>query len=107
MNQSLRCQSMGRHLFPSLLFFTCLFPLAAMATPASDDFIRGYATAILQRDFQVTAETLSVHSGVVTIRGLEASDVVQDQIQTSLSAIEGVSQVVVAKEGERTPTGGG
>jgi hypothetical protein len=105
MNQSLHSPSMGRLLFPGLLFFTCLFPIVAMATQASDEFIRGYATAILQRDFQITAETLSVHSGVVIIRGLEASDVVRDQIQTSLSAIEGVSQVLVAKEDERTPTG--
>ena len=107
MKQSLHRRSKGRAIFSGLLLLAFFFPGVAAATSASDEFIRGYATAILQRDFQITAETLSVQSGVVYIRGLEASDVVRDRMKTSLSSIEGVRQVVVAKKGEGAlaPTG--
>jgi hypothetical protein len=99
MDQS-RHLSRGKRFFLNLLFVVFFCPGAAMAAPGNDEFIRGYATAILQRDFQVTAETLSVKSGIVYISGLEASDVVRDQVKTSISAIEGVSQVVIVLVGE-------
>lgn len=89
-----------------LLFLVLFLPGVAMATQASDEFIRGYATAILQRDFQLTAKTLNVQSGVVYISGLEASDVVRDRMKISLSAIEGVSQVVVIEEADSSPKRG-
>ena len=47
-------------------------PVAA-AGSTNDEFIRGYAAATLQRDFQITAESLKVQSGVIYIQGLEAS----------------------------------
>jgi hypothetical protein len=74
-------------------------PVAATG-PVSDEFISGYATAILHRDFQITAESLKVQHGVIYIQGLEASDTVNDRIKTSLSAIDGVRKVVVTREGE-------
>jgi hypothetical protein len=74
--------------------------LAAAAGPVSDEFINGYATAILQRDFQITAEFLKVQHGVIYIQGLESSDTVNDRIKTSLSAIDGVRKVVITREGE-------
>ena len=91
MNQSLQRRLNARTFFSSLLFFGVLFPGIALATPASDEFIRGYATAILQRDFQVTAETLRVQSGVIYIQGLEATNDVRDRMKTSLSSIQGVN----------------
>jgi hypothetical protein len=106
MKQSQQTRSKGRHLHWGLLFFGFFIPAVATATPASDEYIRGYATAILQRDFQVTAKTLNVQSGVVYISGLEASDVVRDRMKTSLAAIDGVHQVVVTEKGEVVPTGG-
>ena len=42
-------------LVPGLLALVLSQPFAAAATPANDEFIRGYATAILQHEFQVTA----------------------------------------------------
>lgn len=106
MHQHLRGKSKSRRIIPGLFLFAVIFAGSAAATPASDEFIRGYATAILQRDFQITAKTLNVQSGVVYISGLEASDVVRDRMKTSLAAIDGVRQVVVAEKGEFIPTGG-
>jgi hypothetical protein len=82
-----------------LLMFGLAGPAAATG-PVSDEFISGYATAILQRDFQISAEFLKVQYGVIYIQGLEASDTVNDRIKTSLAAIDGVRKVVVTREGE-------
>jgi len=106
MNQYLQRSLNEMHIFSGFFFLVLCSSGSAGAALASDEFIRGYATAILQRDFQITAETLSVQSGVIYIRGLEASDVVRDRMKSSLSSIDGVSQVVVAEDGEFAPTGG-
>ncbi len=83
----------------TLLLFTLFLPRYAVATgPTSDQFISGYATAVLKRDFQISAEFLQVQSGVIYLQGLEASDTVSDKIKTSLSSIEGVRKVVITKE---------
>ncbi|AGF77566.1 Protein of unknown function (DUF1207) [Desulfocapsa sulfexigens DSM 10523] len=94
------------HIFSGLLFLVIFFPCSSGAAPASDEFIRGYAAAILQRDFQITVEKLNVQSGVIYIRGLEAPDEVRDRMKSSLSSIEGVSQVFVVEDGKITPTDG-
>jgi len=83
------------------LFLLVLFlSRTVAATPTSDEFIRGYAMAVLQRDFQITAASLKVQYGIIYIQDLKASDIVQAKIQTSLSSIEGVKQVVVGKDGK-------
>ncbi len=87
--------------FTGMLLCSLFLPGSAAATgPTSDQFITGYATAVLKRDFQISAELLRVQYGVIYIQGLEASDTVSDTIKTSLSAIEGVRKVVINKEGE-------
>jgi len=82
-----------------LAMLVCSIPVAA-AGPSSDEYIRGYAEAILKRDFQIFAESLKVQHGVIYIRALEASDVVDDRIKTSLAAIEGVRKVVISRQGD-------
>ena len=91
-------------LVPGLLALVLSQPFAAAATPANDEFIRGYATAILQHEFQITATTLSVDAGVIRIQGLAASDEVRDRMKTSLASIEGVSEVVIVDAGSSIPT---
>lgn len=76
-------------------------PLFATAPP-SDEFLGGYATAILERDFQITAEYLTVRQGIVYIQGLQSSDTVNDRIRTSLAAIDGIRKVVITRKGEVT-----
>jgi hypothetical protein len=51
--------------------YTCTLVLLLLAAPAlaeDDDFIRGYAAAVLQRDFEIKPEAVSVKNGVVTVR---------------------------------------
>ncbi len=87
--------------FAGILLSSLFLQGSAAATgQTSDQFIAGYATAVLKRDFQISAELLQVKYGVIYIQGLEASDTVSDTIKTSLSAIEGVKKVVITKEGE-------
>ena len=63
----------------ALLFLLVLSrPVAAAQT--SDEYIRGYASATLQRDFQITADSLKVQYGVIYIQRLEASDVIDDRV---------------------------
>ncbi len=86
-------------LVAGLLLLALFLPGSAVATgPTSDQFITGYATAVLKRDFQISAELMQVQHGVIYIQGLEASDTVSDKIKTSLSSIEGVRKVVFTKE---------
>jgi len=94
MNQFLQQRPKFMYLLSGLLFLALIVPGIATATSTSDEFILGYATAVLQRDFQVTAATLRVQSGSIYIQGLEAPDAVRDRIQTSLAAIKGVNRVV-------------
>jgi hypothetical protein len=94
------------HIFSGLFFLALFFPCDCGAAQASDEFIRGYATAILQRDFQITAETLRVQSGIIYIRGLETSDDMRDRLKSSLSSIEGVRQVMVVEDSGIAPTEG-
>jgi hypothetical protein len=85
--------------FLVVLFITTLFlSRAAAAVPVGDEFIRGYATAVLQYDFQITVKSLKVQNGVIYIHGVEASEVGLDKIRVALSSIEGVKQVVITKE---------
>ena len=70
------------------------------ALAVTDEFIHGYATAILQRDFQLSAATLQVRGGVIFVQGVDASDLNFDRMKVSLAAIEGVKKVVASQEGE-------
>ena len=83
-----------------LTLLICSRPAAAAAESSNDEYIRGYAAAILKRDFQVSAESLKVRRGVIYIQALEASDVIDDRIKTSLAAIEGVRQVIISRQGD-------
>jgi hypothetical protein len=87
-------------LIAGVLLFLFVLSRPVAAGPSSDEYLRGYAAAILQRDFQITADSLKVQDGVINIHGLEASDVIDDRIKTALSAIDGVKRVVVTREGD-------
>jgi hypothetical protein len=86
--------------FAGILVISALLSRTAGAVPVSDEFIRGYASAILQRDFHVTVQAISVHDGVIQLQGLEATDVTRERVHKMLSSIEGVRQVVIADKEE-------
>ena len=103
MKQSIPIRSRAISIVAGLLLLVLPLPRTSAATPASDEFIRGYATALLERDFQIAAESMDVQHGVIYLQGLKASDVVSDRIRTSLSSVEGVKQVVIMKDGQLPP----
>lgn len=82
--------------------------LVAVATVPSadgqedDSFIRGYAAAVLQRDFEIKADAVSVKDGVVTVRA-DLSESEQERLTTALRQISGVAQVVVVP-GDTAPS---
>lgn len=67
---------------------------SATAYGQGDEFIRGYAAAVLQRDFNLNADAVSVNGGVVTVHA-DLSDVERERLSTALGAIAGVERVVV------------
>jgi len=100
MNQPIPLRSKIISIVIGLLLLVLLLFKIAEATPPSDEFIRGYAMALMQPDFKITEASLRVQHGIIYIQGLNASDVDKDRIQTSLSSIEGVKQVVFSKGGK-------
>lgn len=83
------------------------------APPDRDDaFIRGYATAILERELSLRIRDLDVRDGVVTVRDADLGEVPQEKVRTVLSRIQGVREVkfIAAAPGGPPPapvTGGG
>lgn len=76
-------------------------PGPALAAAGTDGFIEGYAAAILERDFQLTASSLRVQNGIVT---LSAADLVgrdRDRIIAALSRIRGAVRVEVVDAATR------
>lgn len=72
---------------------------AAAESPASDDrYIAGYATAILERQIQVSAVTLEVRDHVIFLdaRGLGRNE--RNKIRSVLKSINGVKDVVYNDE---------
>lgn len=68
---------------------------SAVAAPGTDGFIEGYAAALLERDFQLTASSLRVQNGIVM---LSATDLVgrdRGQIIAALSRIRGTVRVEI------------
>lgn len=100
MNRTIQLRSKTISIVMGLLLLVLLVSTVAESTPTSDEFIRGYAMAILQRDFQIGEASLKVQYGIIYIQGLNASDADRAKIQTSLSSIEGVKRVVVSKDGK-------
>jgi hypothetical protein len=100
MNRATRVKSRFCSLLLGSFVFFLFLPHSGAALPPGDDFIRGYATAILQRDFQITAQSLEVKNGIIYIEGLKTSDEEGRKIKNALAAIEGVKQVVIIEGGK-------
>lgn len=77
-----------------LVVFVFLFSLPVPAS-ADDSFIRGYASAVLEREFHTTVPSLNVEEGVVTLKADEIRDADSGGIVTELLKIEGVKKVQI------------
>jgi Protein of unknown function (DUF1207) len=62
---------------------------------ASDEFIAGYASAILEHEFDVTDATVEVHNGAIVVTTKTLGNVDRGKMRTALQEIPGVSGVEI------------
>jgi Protein of unknown function (DUF1207) len=75
------------------------------AAPVSDDYLRGYAAAMLERELGVRAPSLEVRDGIVQISAADLGSADRDAVVAALARIEGVKQVrIVSTPTALTPT---
>jgi uncharacterized protein DUF1207 len=67
----------------------------AEAAPVTDDYIKGYAAAILGWRFNVQAQSLQVSGGTIQLARRDLANVDESAVVAALSKIEGVSRVVI------------
>lgn len=72
----------------------------AVASSSEDSYISGYASAVLEREFDVESATITVKDGVVTLVADQLPGDSHDKIVSSLSAIRGVVRVEIAEQAE-------
>ena len=70
-----------------------VFP--ANATQVSDEYLRGYASALLKHQFQGKARAVLVQNGVIFLHGLNLAPDLEKKLVRQLQAIDGVDRVVV------------
>jgi len=80
---------------------------AAAAAPTEDSFIAGYAAAVLERQFSLTAPTLRVQDGVITLAASDLAAADRARVVAQLEKIRGVTRVVVLEPGTAPPPGVG
>lgn len=78
-------------------------PTAHAAQP-SDDFIRGYASAVVAMNYPAGVESIRVDDGVVYLDGVTLSEKEQTELHKMLSDVEGVIRVEFVTEIKRTDT---
>jgi len=69
--------------------------LSAGAAATDDAYMAGYAAAVLEREFRVTAPSLTVRDGVMTFAGSDLGGADQATVAAALSRIRGVRRVIV------------
>lgn len=92
--------------WPTVALATSLVLLltdSACSRPVSDEYISGFATAVLRHEFNVTNASLKVHNGIIWINGRDLEGINQDKLKRALGDIEGVKQVVL-EDGETPAT---
>ena len=81
----------------------CLLPIAAWAsapdpaTAVSDEFLRGYAAAVVKMNFASSAGAIRVEKGVVYIENVALSEDDKISLQRMLSESEGFVRLEVVK----------
>ena len=87
-------RSSARHIAAFVLIAT-LVAVPVQATPVPDEYIKGYAAAILGREFKVRAPSLRVSGGIIELAGAELAAADRSAVVAALAAIEGVTRVVI------------
>lgn len=78
-------------LFSLLVLLLFLAPVAVAASPSTDQYIRGYAEAILNLQFGVTSYDITVQDGTIV---LTPSDMKHHQFQEVVDALSRINGVV-------------
>src|SRR5688500_10532610 len=90
--------SSTRHIAAAVLI-VMLAAVPVQAAAVADDYIKGYAAAILAREFKVRAPSLRVSGGIVQLAEAELAAADRSAVVAALSAIEGVTRVVILNAG--------
>ena len=67
----------------------------SLGAAAGDDFIRGYASAVLEREFGIKNFSLEVAGDAITVTSGDQSDADPDKVIAALLLIRGVKQVAL------------
>src|SRR5690242_2963769 len=79
----------------------CFSPLgihSAWSQVTSDEYIAGFATAVLRHEFKATDSTLQVHNGVVRVNARSLGGLDREKIKRALAGIAGVKEVVLIED---------
>jgi hypothetical protein len=71
-------------------------PPSASGAPRDDAYVAGYVAAILERQLNVSARSLRVRDGVVTVDAADVPRSDQPKLVAALSAVPGVTRVEIA-----------
>jgi hypothetical protein len=81
-------------IFKALAILLLCFPMPLRAA-TSDDFIRGYASAVLEREFRIKNSTLNVADEAVRVTSGDLSGADHDKVIAALLSIQGVKKVEI------------
>jgi hypothetical protein len=80
--------------FQALAILLLCFP-PPLCAATGDDFIRGYASAVLEREFRLKNFSLNIAREAVTVKSGELTPADYDKVIAALSRIDGVTRVAV------------
>jgi hypothetical protein len=81
-------------IFQALAILLLCFPPSLRAA-TDDGFVRGYASAVLEREFRLKNFSLDVAGEAVTVTSGEVTEADYDKVIAALSSIDGVKQVAI------------
>ena len=72
-------------------------PYSAWSQPVTDEYILGFATSVLHREFNVIDAKVTVRNGEIVIQARDLQGIDRDKLRRALGSIEGVNQVVISE----------
>lgn len=81
------------HAIPSVLLVASLLTVALRAQGHTDDFLAGYATAVLEREFQMAGAKVTANNGVLAVRNSDLGARDPERVRLALASIPGVVRV--------------
>ncbi|NGZ03217.1 MAG: DUF1207 domain-containing protein [Nitrospira sp. WS238] len=70
---------------------------SASSRPASDEYILGFASSVLRREFNVIDATLTVRNGVIMMQARDLQGIDREKLKRTLGSIEGVRRVDISE----------